>query len=239
MLTQEAFRFMADLGENNNKAWFDENRKRYEQYVRQPMKSLAEALDDPVSLIMPEFSGKAKVSRINNDIRFSPNKPPYKSHYWISFGAKEGACANLFAGIDKNGWVCGAGIGDAKREPLNIWRENLLDYQKKWRKFTTALGMDPQKQVFTENSYKKPLYPDIPDDLFPIVQAKGVWIIDQNRQEFERSYVEDVFRGLCKFLPVYLLMTVPKKDLKGRMNELGKKIIAPDAEIDKLWKIMQ
>jgi len=73
MLTQETYDFLAELEKNNSKVWFDENRKRYEQFVRQPIKSLAEALDDPVSLIMTEFDGKSKISRINNDIRFTPN----------------------------------------------------------------------------------------------------------------------------------------------------------------------
>jgi len=37
-LGSETFQFMADLWENNNKAWFDENRKRYESEVRKPLK---------------------------------------------------------------------------------------------------------------------------------------------------------------------------------------------------------
>ena len=90
----DAFKFMADLQQNNNKAWFDANRTRYEQYVRDPMKALAGALEDPVFFILPEFSGRAKVSRINNDIRFSPNKPPYKERVWISFSDDSQRCAN-------------------------------------------------------------------------------------------------------------------------------------------------
>ena len=76
----ESFQFMKDLWDNNNKSWFDENRKRYEKVLRNPMKELAEDLSGPISIILPEFTGKVKVSRINNDIRFSPNKPPYKEH---------------------------------------------------------------------------------------------------------------------------------------------------------------
>jgi len=133
--------------------------------------------------------------------------------------------------------VCGAGIGDPDKKQMDIWRENLLENQEKWRNYLKAIDLNTEKQIFTENTYKKPLYPDIPEDLFPIVQAKAVWIVDQHRRKFERSYVEDVFRGLCKLLPIYLLMAVPKQDLKKRIDELGRKIIAPDAEIDKIWKV--
>jgi uncharacterized protein (TIGR02453 family) len=239
MLSDESYRFMADLYENNNKQWFDANRKRYEQHVRNPMKALAEDLEDPVSLLLPEFSGKAKISRINNDIRFSPNKPPYKEHVWISFGSGIGPCSDIFAAIDQHGWTCGVGINDPKREGMENWRQNLLKYTNLWRNYAQALGIGNEVKIFASNPYKKPLYPDIPDDLLEFIQPRGIWIVDASRIKFERSEVEEFFRGVCKLLPIYLFMTLPPKGLPGRMSELGSPIIAPDEEIDKLWKILR
>jgi uncharacterized protein (TIGR02453 family) len=236
MLNEESFRFMADLYRNNNKPWFDDNRKRYEEHVRNPMKALAEDLEDPVSLLLPEFSGKAKISRINNDIRFSPNKPLYKEHVWISFGSGTGPCSDIFAAIDRHGWTCGTGICDPKREGMENWRQNLLQYADLWRRYAHALGIGKEVKIFAENPYKKPLYPDIPDDLLAYIQPRGIWIVDVSRTKFERSEVEEFFRGFCKFAPVYLFMTIPTPDLPGRLKELGSTIIAPDQEIDTLWK---
>lgn len=232
---KEAFEFMADLYRNNNKAWFDAHRKRYEQQVRDPMKALAGALDDPVSFILPEFSGKAKVSRINNNVRFSPNKPLYKERVWISFGGSTIRCANLFAGIDRNGWTTGAGIADSKPESLDNWRNNLLNYSDVWRRYGDAIGLSGKALVHLENPYRKPLFPDIPDELYELVQARGVWIVESYRTVFDRSPVGDFFRGICRFLPAYLFMTIAPSKLLKRLGALGKTIIAPDREIAKIW----
>lgn len=36
----ETFRFLLEIGFNNNADWFEANRKRYEQFVRDPMRRL-------------------------------------------------------------------------------------------------------------------------------------------------------------------------------------------------------
>jgi uncharacterized protein (DUF2461 family) len=69
-----AFAFYAELEEpgNNSKRWFDANRDRYERDVRRPMEALLAAAADG-------FGTDAKVFRPNRDVRFSPDKRPYKT----------------------------------------------------------------------------------------------------------------------------------------------------------------
>ena len=66
----EALEWFGSLGENNNREWFQANRSTYENAVRGPMLAL---LDE----VSGEF-GVGKVSRPNRDIRFSPDRSPYK-----------------------------------------------------------------------------------------------------------------------------------------------------------------
>ena len=47
----ETFRFLLEIGFNNNADWFEANRKRYEQFVRDPMRRLAAALMPTALLI--------------------------------------------------------------------------------------------------------------------------------------------------------------------------------------------
>lgn len=74
--------FFKELEKNNNKDWFDANRKRYENSVKKPFKAfmvdLAEALG-PLYGGM-DLSENFKIMRINRDIRFSADKTPYKIH---------------------------------------------------------------------------------------------------------------------------------------------------------------
>ncbi len=237
-ISHETFSFMADLWENNNKGWFDENRKRYEQHVRLPLKKAAEALAEPVAAIIPEFDGKAKISRINNDIRFAPDKPPYKEHMWISFGASARNSAELFSAVGRNGWATGCGIGASRREPLDGWRRNLLTYRDIWREYTGALGLGVKVLTYFDKLYKKPLFPEIPEDLEQLIQAKGIWIIEAPKTSFNDNPELDLFRSLCRMLPVYLFMSSSVDLLPGRLSELGDSIEPPDDETNRLWKTL-
>ncbi|MEL6638436.1 MAG: DUF2461 domain-containing protein [Bacteroidota bacterium] len=74
--------FFKELEANNNRDWFQANKKRYEARVKKPFASfVAELIDqlqplDPRMLITP----KDAIFRIYRDVRFSPDKAPYKNH---------------------------------------------------------------------------------------------------------------------------------------------------------------
>ena len=82
-LTEDFFEFFIELTLNNNKTWFDENRKRYEKLVKLPFRSFVEELIREVSKVDGRFASLSAsdcLFRINRDIRFSKDKTPYKTH---------------------------------------------------------------------------------------------------------------------------------------------------------------
>jgi uncharacterized protein (TIGR02453 family) len=78
--TDDFNRFFKDLAKNNNKEWFDQNRKRYGTSVKQPFHAFVLEVirrvhaEDKRVHIEP----KDAIFRINRDIRFSKDKTPYK-----------------------------------------------------------------------------------------------------------------------------------------------------------------
>ncbi len=86
--TDEYFQFLVDLNFNNSKAWFDENRKRYEQHVREPFKRFVTDLTFRVQEIDEEvlIEPKHAIFRINRDTRFSKDKTAYKTHMGAVLG---------------------------------------------------------------------------------------------------------------------------------------------------------
>jgi uncharacterized protein (TIGR02453 family) len=72
--------FFKELAANNNKEWFDRNRKRYESVVRDPFKTFIGQLISEIAKSDSTFDIEAKdaIFRINRDIRFSKDKTPYK-----------------------------------------------------------------------------------------------------------------------------------------------------------------
>jgi uncharacterized protein (TIGR02453 family) len=86
--------FFKELAANNNKDWFDQNRKRYENAVKEPFKQFVVYLIEEFTKIDSAFSeleAKDCIFRINRDIRFSVDKTPYKlfSSAVISPGGKK------------------------------------------------------------------------------------------------------------------------------------------------------
>ena len=80
--SQDFINFFQELSENNNRDWFQANKKRYEKEVKDPFKNfVAEMInrvqdDDPNVMIEP----KEAIFRIYRDVRFAKDKSPYKTH---------------------------------------------------------------------------------------------------------------------------------------------------------------
>ena len=79
-ITKDFNLFFKDLARNNNKEWFDANRKRYEERVKKPFEAFVAELIERVAKLDPavRIEPKDAIFRINKDIRFSKDKTPYK-----------------------------------------------------------------------------------------------------------------------------------------------------------------
>lgn len=86
--TQDTLDFWRGLAADNSKAYFDANRESYEEHLKKPYDALAAALVNGVRADQPEYLIDANKAtyRINRDIRFSPDKTPYKTELGITIG---------------------------------------------------------------------------------------------------------------------------------------------------------
>lgn len=98
---EDARSFFVELGEHNTKAWFDDHRDRYEQLIREPAEAFIRELGEELAAIYPAVNydtrrnGAGSLMRINRDIRFSPDKRPYKENLGIVFWMGEGKKVEL------------------------------------------------------------------------------------------------------------------------------------------------
>ena len=85
--TKESFHFFHELARNNNKRWFDAHRDLYETHITGSFRSLLAELEPALLDLNPHFETSGRTngnfSRINRDIRFSKDKSPYKSNYYL------------------------------------------------------------------------------------------------------------------------------------------------------------
>lgn len=91
--------FLSDLAENNSREWFTHNRSRYDDTVAQVLALTDEVIkeissfDTSIAYLQP----KDCLFRIYRDIRFSPDKRPYKTHFGV-YMAKNGGRKSKFSG---------------------------------------------------------------------------------------------------------------------------------------------
>ena len=106
--------FLSELQKNNNRVWFQENKERYDG-LRQLFIQDVQKLIDRISLFDPEVSGmeaKDCLFRIYRDIRFSPNKLPYKSHFaaYIARGGRSSDRGGYYIHIEPGNCMLSGGI---------------------------------------------------------------------------------------------------------------------------------
>lgn len=82
-MMKEYFEFLKELRENNNREWFKENKARYEVLYKEHI-NIVQQLIGKIATFDAEIAGldaKSCIYRIYRDVRFSPDKTPYKTHF--------------------------------------------------------------------------------------------------------------------------------------------------------------
>jgi uncharacterized protein (TIGR02453 family) len=108
------------LEADNSKEYFDASRDFFEESVRGQMEALLAELSE-------KFEGEVKMFRQNRDIRFSPDKSPYKTNsYGVIHGSRI-AAHGLYASISARGLVAGSGYHLMARDQLDRYRDGVSD----------------------------------------------------------------------------------------------------------------
>jgi len=77
--------FLRELGEHNEKSWFDANRERYERWLRGPMQALVGELEG--------LFGPGRLFRPYRDLRFTNDRRPYKESVAATVGGRNAVAA--------------------------------------------------------------------------------------------------------------------------------------------------
>src|SRR5436305_14534649 len=108
------------LEADNTRQYFAATRDFFEESIREQMEALLTELS-------ATFGGEVKMFRQNRDIRFSPDKSPYKTNTYGVLRGSEIAAEGLYASISANGLVAGGGYHMMARDQLERYREQVAD----------------------------------------------------------------------------------------------------------------
>ena len=146
------FKFLAELREDNTCEWFRANRERYEAEVRGPMQAFIMAFAGPLAGISRQFVSDPRPSggtlfRINRDIRFSPDKSPYKTNVGAQFrhasGTRDVHCPGFYLHLEPGGCFASAGLWHPDPATLKRVRTRIDSHGRAWRALAAA-GIEVQ-----------------------------------------------------------------------------------------------
>ena len=149
----QVYAFLAELEQNNDREWFEENRERYESEVRGPALEFIETMQAPMQKLSPHFRVVAKkvggsLMRIHRDVRFSKDKSPYKTNVGIQFRHESGCdvhAPGFYVHISPEETFLGVGTWHPAGDALKSIREHLSKHGQDWKK---ALSLKSFRENF-------------------------------------------------------------------------------------------
>ena len=151
MLQSSTLKFLKDLKKNNNRPWFEEHRKQYEQ-AKEDFLLLTEKIIGGIAVFDPPIAHlKAKecTFRINRDVRFSKDKSPYKNNIagYFNRKGKKGNGAGYYLHIEPGQSFAAGGLWMPEPADLAKIRQE-IDYSfDDWKKIT---GNASFKKILSE-----------------------------------------------------------------------------------------
>ncbi len=157
------FKFLKDLAANNDRDWFQANKERYEDELREPARAFISDFGPQLRKISPHFRADPRkvggsLFRIHRDVRFSKDKSPYKTHTGIQFRHKAGKDAHapgFYLHLEPGSCFAGVGIWHPDGESTKKIRSFLVENTSRWKRITGAKRFRETFEL-TGDSLKRP-----------------------------------------------------------------------------------
>ncbi len=149
MIQPSTLKFLTSLKKNNNKPWFDANRKAYEA-AKTDFAGFIDTVIERYGKKDPSIAQlKAKdcMFLINRDVRFSKDKSPYKTNFGASInkGGKKSMTAGYYFHLEPGESFTGGGLYMAMPDQLKNIRQE-IDYS--WKEFHKIISTKQFKTVY-------------------------------------------------------------------------------------------
>ena len=128
---EKVLQFLENLSANNNRDWFHDNRKLYEE-SREKILFITEILINEIRKFdteIPVMDPKDCMFRIFRDVRFSNDKRPYKTNFgsFIAKGGRKSLQAGYYFHIEPDGSFASGGLYMPSAEQLKAIRSYIAE----------------------------------------------------------------------------------------------------------------
>ena len=140
MFSKATFKFLDELAANNDRGWFEANKPRYEELVREPALDFIAAMADPLAKFAPHFRAEPRkmggsLMRVFRDTRFARDKSPYKTNIGIQFRhelGKDVHAPDFYLHIASDECFFGADCWHPEADMLGHIRNLITANPKRW-----------------------------------------------------------------------------------------------------------
>lgn len=179
--SKKSFEFLRNISEHNrDKAWFEQNKKKFNDNVVQDMKALVADLGEFMLTIDPLLEVRPMVnktiSRIHKDVRFSRDGSLYRSNMWITFKRPQENWQDYpayFFEMFPDGYRYGMGFYKATSKTMSSLREEICDAQDRIEGLVKPL-LD--FFVIQGEKYKKKPKEDLPEIIREFCWRKSFYL---------------------------------------------------------------
>lgn len=140
--TKAVFDFLNELEHNNEKAWWDANKQRYIETIREPALEFITDFGARLEKISPHFVADSRtvggsLMRPYRDVRFSKDKTPYKTNVGIQFRHEMGKdvhAPGFYLHIEPRSCFAGVGLWRPETPVARQIRQAVHDDPAGWKK---------------------------------------------------------------------------------------------------------
>ena len=142
----DLFAFLNELQANNNRPWFNANKARYAASVRAPALEFIRNMAPRIRRVSKHLTADDRgvggsLMRVHRDIRFSPDKTPYKTNVGIQFRHSAGRdvhAPGLYVHIEPDDVFVAMGMWRPEPAAQRRIRAKLHTEQGRWRRLINA-----------------------------------------------------------------------------------------------------
>jgi len=206
------FDFLKQLEEHNDRDWFNQNKKRYQQEHEHVIAFVDQLLDRMKQLDqLSTSSGKKSLMRIYRDVRFSNDKRPYDPRFAGSFARiKPDLRGGYFFRFKPGETVVGGGFYNPNPADLKLIRDQVAQDASPLRSVLESKGF---KEVFGElmgeqvKTAPKGFDKDHPE--IDLLRYKSMYVFKSFKDDevHQENFLEEVVKVYVAIRPFFDVMT--------------------------------
>lgn len=154
-ITPALFRFFRELRRNNNRDWFQKNKARYQDVVRDPLLELVSDFAPRLHklsshLVADPRPNGGSLFRIYRDVRFSKDKTPYKTAAGVRFPHEESKnvhAPGYYLHLEPGSVFAGAGIWHPEPATIKKVRDRITADPKGYKRSISGKAFHAQCEL--------------------------------------------------------------------------------------------